>query len=81
MSDRGQIIIPKEVRMEIGADKDAIFLVEAFSPDTIIMKKLDRTAMVKEFRELRAKIVKLSDAEIESEIAAARKELQAKGYR
>jgi AbrB family looped-hinge helix DNA binding protein len=74
MSKRGQIIIPKEIRDEVGASTDSVFVVSTLDKDTIVMKKFDADAWVKEFKRLRAKTKKLSPAEIEAEIHAYRKE-------
>jgi len=73
MSERGQIIIPKDIREEIDASTDTIFAVSAIDKDTIVMKKLDTSALVSEFRKLRSKAQKMSPAKIEEEIDAARK--------
>ena len=73
MSDRGQIIIPKDVREEIGASTDTIFAVSTLDKNTIVMKKLDTTALVAEFRKLRDKTKKIAPEKIEAEINASRK--------
>ncbi len=70
MSERGQIIIPKEIRGEVNADIGTIFAVSTLDKDTIVMKKLD---LVSEFRKLRGKAIKVSPERIEEEINAARK--------
>ena len=58
MSRRGQIIIPKEIREDIDASKDTIFVVSTIDKDTIIMKKMDTKALVKEFKRLEARTKK-----------------------
>ncbi len=73
MSERGQIIIPKEIREEIGASTNTIFAVSALDKDTIVMKKVDPVGFIKQFREYRRKFAKMSPAEIEAEIHAYRK--------
>ena len=73
MSERGQIIIPKDIREEVDATTDTIFAVSSLDKDTIVMKKLDTRALVSEFRRLRSKAKKVSPAKIEEEINAARK--------
>jgi len=73
MSERGQIIIPKEIRKEVDAITDTIFAVSSIDKDTIVMKKLDTKALVSEFRRLRSKAKKVSPAKIEEEINAARR--------
>lgn len=73
MSERGQIIIPKEVREEIDASTDTIFAVSVLNKDTLVMKKIDTTALISEFKRLRNKAKKMSQDKIEAEIHAARK--------
>jgi len=73
MSERGQIIIPKEVRADIDASADTIFAVSSIDKETIVMKKLDTKALVSEFRKLRSRAKKISPDKIEAEINAARK--------
>ena len=73
MSERGQIIIPKEVREDVDAATDTIFAVSSIDKDTIVMKKLDTRKLTEEFRRLRSKAKKISPDKIEAEINAARK--------
>jgi AbrB family looped-hinge helix DNA binding protein len=73
MSERGQIIIPKEIREQIGAKVNTLFAVSTISEDTIVMKRLDTESLVREFRKLRGKAAKLSPERIEAEIHASRK--------
>ena len=73
MSERGQIIIPKEIREEVGALTNTIFAVSALDKDTIVMKKLDADAFIRQFREFRRKTKKLSPARIEAVIDDYRK--------
>jgi len=73
MSERGQIIIPKEVREDVDAATDTIFAVSSIDRDTIVMKKLDTRKLTEEFRRLRSKAKKISPDRIEAEINAARK--------
>ena len=73
MSDRGQIIIPKDIRDEIGASTDTLFIVSTLDDKTIVMKKMDTTALVNEFRRLRDKTKKAPPKKVEGEIRAARK--------
>lgn len=73
MSERGQIIIPKEIREDVNASTDTIFVVSSIDKDTIVMKKLDTRALIAEFRKLRSKAKKISQTKIEAEINAARK--------
>ena len=74
MSERGQIIIPKEVREFIDAKENTIFTVMPLDKDTIIMKKLDKAKLIKEFRSIRAGVrQKLSSKEISDEVKQSRK--------
>lgn len=74
MSERGQIIIPKVVREYIGAEENTLFTVMPLDRETIIMKKLDRLKLVKEFESIRENIKeKLTAAEINEEIAEVRR--------
>lgn len=72
MSERGQIIIPKDVRESISATTDTIFAVSTLDTNTIIMRKLDTSSLVQEFDKLRKNTKKLSKKRIEEEINAAR---------
>ncbi|MFH1316566.1 MAG: hypothetical protein ABII01_03545 [Candidatus Woesearchaeota archaeon] len=74
MSERGQIIIPKEIRNEVDANKNTIFVVSSIDKDTIVMKKMDTDSIVKEFLRMRKKTKKMSPKRIEAEIHAYRKE-------
>lgn len=74
MSERGQIIIPKEVRDYIGAGESTIFTVMSIDRETIIMKKLDRQKIVKDLESIRNKIKdKMTSKEINEEIAEVRR--------
>ena len=74
MSERGQIIIPKEIREEIGASTNTIFAVSTLDKDTIVMKRIDPGEFIRQFREYRRNTKKMSPAQIEAEIHAYRKE-------
>jgi len=74
MSERGQIIIPKEIREEIGALTNTIFAVSTLDKDTIVMKKINAQELIRQFREFRRNTKKMSPAQIEAEIHAYRKE-------
>ncbi|MBI2140653.1 AbrB/MazE/SpoVT family DNA-binding domain-containing protein [Candidatus Woesearchaeota archaeon] len=73
MSERGQIIIPKEIREEIGAVSNTIFAVSALDRETIVMKKLNTKLLVEEFQRLRGKTKKISSLKVEEKVDAARK--------
>ena len=74
MSERGQIIIPKEVRDEVHASTNTTFIVSALDKDTIVMKKLDSDAWIKEFNQIRKRTKKMSSAQIEALIHEVREE-------
>lgn len=74
MSERGQIIIPKDVRDYIGAREDTIFTVMPLDKETIVMKKLDKMKIIHEFRNIRKNVKnKLTPQEVNREIHDARK--------
>lgn len=74
MSERGQIIIPKEVRDYIGAEESTIFTIIPIDRETIIMKKLDKIKIIQELRSIRTRVKgKLTIQEINQEIEEARK--------
>ncbi|MBS3176748.1 AbrB/MazE/SpoVT family DNA-binding domain-containing protein [Candidatus Woesearchaeota archaeon] len=74
MSERGQIIIPKEVRDYIGAGESTIFTIMPLDRETIIMKKLDKMKVIQEFRSIRTRVKeKLTQKEINQEIGEVRK--------
>jgi AbrB family looped-hinge helix DNA binding protein len=76
ISEKGQVVIPKSIRKELGIKPKNKFLVYG-KGDTIIMKKLELPSLKKEwadiFRMMDKKALKLSNEEIQKEIAAARK--------
>lgn len=74
MSERGQIIIPKDVREYIGATENTIFTIMPLDRETIIMKKLDKMKLIREFGDIRKSVKeKLTPQEINKEIADSRK--------
>ena len=76
ISEKGQVVIPQSIRKEMGIKPKNKFLVYGRG-DTIIMKKLELPSLKKEweeiFRMMDKKALKISDQEIQNEIAAARK--------
>tara|TARA_Y100000310_G_C20606430_1_gene775715 strand:+ start:88 stop:342 length:255 start_codon:yes stop_codon:yes gene_type:complete len=76
MSERGQIIIPKGAREYIKAKENTIFTIMPLDTDTIIMKKLDKIKLIKEFESIRQGVKnKLSSKEINEEIKQTRKKI------
>ena len=74
MSERGQIIIPKDIRNEVHASTNTIFIVSALDKDTIVMKKLDSKALIEEFNRIRKRTKKMSSTQIEALIHEVREE-------
>ncbi|MBS3121665.1 hypothetical protein J4434_02160 [Candidatus Woesearchaeota archaeon] len=79
MSERGQIIIPKDIREYIGATENTIFTIMPIDKETIVMKKLDKMKIIQEFKGIRKGVSeKLTTKEINREIAETRKHKLAK---
>ncbi len=76
MSEKGQVVIPQSIRKELGIKPKTKFLVYGRG-DTVIMKKLELPDLKREweeiFRLMDKKELKLSDEDVQREIAAARK--------
>ncbi|MGA3111193.1 MAG: AbrB/MazE/SpoVT family DNA-binding domain-containing protein [Candidatus Bathyarchaeia archaeon] len=79
ISEKGQVVIPQSIRKELGIKPKNKFLVYGRG-DTIIMKKLELPSLKKEwediFKLMDKKALKISDEEIQNEVAAARKAKQ-----
>jgi AbrB family looped-hinge helix DNA binding protein len=77
ISEKGQVVIPQSIRKELGIKPRTKFLVFGRG-DTVIMKRLELPDIKKEwesiFKIMDQKELKLSDEEIQKEIAATRKE-------
>ena len=77
ISDKGQIVIPQPIRRELGIKPKTKFLVYG-KGDTVIMKKLELPDMKKEWNEIfnvmDKKNLKLSESEIQKEVAETRKQ-------
>lgn len=76
ISEKGQIVIPQSIRKELGIKPKTKFLVYG-KGDTVIMKKLELPDMKKEwskiFKAMDNKNLKLSESEIQKEVAETRK--------
>ena len=76
MSEKGQVVIPQSIRKELGIKPKTKFLVYGRG-DTVIMKKLELPDLRKEwediFKLMDKKELKMSNKEIQKEIAEARK--------
>lgn len=69
---RGQAVIPKLIREQMPAPKGTLFSVIMVDKDTLVMRRVDKKKLLGDFRELRASVGKLSEAEILGEIKKAR---------
>jgi AbrB family looped-hinge helix DNA binding protein len=76
ISEKGQVVIPQSIRKELGIKPKNKFVIYGRG-DTIIMKKLELPNLKKEwediFKMMDNKALKISDEEIQKEIAATRK--------
>lgn len=74
MSTRGQVIIPKEIREYISAEEGTLFTVATIDQETLIMKKIDKSKLIQEFRNIRERVKKkLTEKEILDEVHKSRK--------
>jgi AbrB family looped-hinge helix DNA binding protein len=77
ISEKGQVVIPQSIRKELGIKPKTKFLVFGRG-DTVIMKRLELPDVKKEwediFKRMDEKGLKLSEKEIQKEIAASRRE-------
>jgi AbrB family looped-hinge helix DNA binding protein len=77
ISEKGQVVIPQSIRKELGIKPKTKFLVFGRG-DTVIMKRLELPDVKKEwediFKRMDEKELKLSEKEIQKEIAASRRE-------
>ena len=65
MSTKGQLLIPKHIREFTNSGKNSLFTVVPLNSETIILKKINSSEMIKEFRKLRSEVKnKLSEDEI-----------------
>ena len=76
MSEKGQVVIPQSIRKKLGIKPKTKFLVYG-KGNTVIMKKLDLPDLKKEwddiFKSMDKKHLKMSEKEIQEEVASARK--------
>ena len=76
ISEKGQVVIPQSIRKELGIKPKTKFLIYG-KGDTVIMKKLELPDLKKEwdniFGEMDKKALKLSQEDIQREIAESRK--------
>jgi len=76
ISEKGQVVIPQSIRKELKIKPRTKFLVFG-KGDTVIMKKLELPDIKKEwneiFKAMDDKNLKISEEEIQKEVAQARK--------
>ena len=76
ISEKGQVVIPQSIRKELGIKPKTKFLVYGRG-DTVIMKKLELPNLKKEWEDIfnlmDKKELKISDKEVQKEIAETRK--------
>jgi AbrB family looped-hinge helix DNA binding protein len=76
ISEKGQVVIPQSIRKELKIKPKTKFLVFG-KGDTVIMKKLELPDMKKEwskiFRAMDKKNLRISEEEIQEEVAQVRK--------
>ncbi len=63
---KGRMILPNEIRRKMGINPGDEFAVDEFGPDTILLKRVDVRAMIKDAIE-RAKKIDLDRLEAETE--------------
>jgi AbrB family looped-hinge helix DNA binding protein len=73
MSQRGQIIIPKDIREGVHAHEDTLFAFSTLDEDTIVMRRIDDSKIVSQFKALRKNAKKVSEALVKEEISAFRR--------
>ncbi|MDO8428456.1 MAG: hypothetical protein Q7S92_04555 [Candidatus Diapherotrites archaeon] len=74
MSTKGQVIIPKDARTFMELEKNTVFSVLALDQNTLILKKLDKEKLLREFENIRARVKhKLSEKGVDAIVHKARK--------
>ena len=68
VGERGQAVIPKSIRDQMPAPKGTLFSIVMIDKDTLILKRVDKKKLLGEFRDLRASVQKLKEADILAEI-------------
>ena len=72
IGERGQVVIPQSIREKMPAPKGTLFSIVLIDKDIIMMKRVDKKKLLKEFQELRSSIKqKFEEAEIVEEIKKA----------
>ena len=72
IGERGQVVIPQSIREKMPAPKGTLFSIVLVDRDIIMMKRMDKKKLLKEFQDLRSSIKqKFKEAEIVEEIKKA----------
>ncbi len=61
MDQRGQIVIPKDIRLELGIDEGSGFLVYSIHDEGILLKKIDASPL-EEHKKILEELEEKSDA-------------------
>ena len=75
IGERGQVVIPQEIREKMPAPKGTLFSIILVDKDIIVMKRVDKQQLIGEFKTLRDAIKKkFTEEEIIAEVKRTRKE-------
>ena len=75
IGERGQVVIPRQIRDKMPAPKGTLFSVVLVDKDIIVMKRVDKQQLVGEFKTLRNAIKKkFTEEEIIAEVKRTHKE-------
>ncbi len=75
IGERGQVVIPQQIREKMPAPKGTLFSVVLVDKDIIVMKRVDKQQLIGEFKTLRDTIKKkFTEEEIVAEVKRTRKE-------
>ena len=76
MSERGQVVVPMNLRKFIKADKETTFAVSAIDENTLVFKKIDFRNFSEDFRKFRAKVKKVPQSTIDYAIKEYRRSVR-----
>ena len=69
IGERGQVVIPRQIRDKMPAPKGTLFSVVLVDKDIIVMKRVDKQQLIGEFKTLRNAIKKkFTEEEIIAEV-------------
>ncbi len=75
IGERGQVVIPRQIRDKMPAPKGTLFSVVLVDKDIIVMKRVDKQQLIGEFKTLRNAIKKkFTEEEIIAEVKRTHKE-------